>query len=492
MHLVVRFVHALLVFGLIFSSYMIQLTLVKLFADTDEKGERVVPDWVRARRKEIDRLNAKRLLRGMLELRGVYIKLGQVLSIMGGFLPRVYARELEQLQDAVPPHSFREVDEALERSLGKKSRELFRDFSREPIAAASLGQVHLAHLRDGTKVAVKVLYPGIREVIAVDMRIVALAIKVYRYWVPVAKIERVHDSLVDLLRRETDYLHEAACMRRMAQNFQGDPAIAVPSVIDELTTRDVLTMTFMEGIKITRVEELRRVGIDTSEVAVRLVQSFYKQLFVDRFFHADPHPGNFLVEPTGDGKHRLVILDFGAICEAKDGLINGMVDLLKGFFAQDDAAVIAGFRKMGFVAEGANDELLERTVRSYFGKLLKLQDRTAAALMKAKPAELEKLATPEATRDELQDLMRSVEYPEDWFYVERACVLMFWLAAQIDPHLDTLQVGFPYVMPLLVKRQLEEQAEAEAGAKATRAERESDPRNKRQGTPPSRAVATGR
>jgi hypothetical protein len=104
---------------------------------------------------------------------------------------------------------------------------------------------------------------------------------------------------------------------------------------------------------------------------------------------------------------------------------------------------------MGFVAPGGNDALIERTVRMYFGKLLKLEDLSGGALMRARPRDLTKLADPEVERGELQELMRSFDYPEDWFYVERACVLMFWLAAQIDPGLNTISVGFPYVMPLL-------------------------------------------
>jgi len=126
--------------------------------------------------------------------------------------------------------------------------------------------------------------------------------------------------------------------------------------------------------------------------------------------------------------------------------------------------VLKGFRAMGFVAEGGNDALLERTVKLYFSKLLKIQDRTPAALLRARPEQLEKLANPEVERGELQELMRSFEYPEDWFYVERACVLMFWLAAQIDPTLDTMAAGFPYVMPLLAQRAA--QAAAAEGAAA--------------------------
>lgn len=464
MFLAIRLVRALFAFSVIFVSYMLQLGLARVFSarvvEKDGFVTRVPPEWIKARRKRVDQKNARRLLRSMLKLRGVFIKLGQVLSIMGGFLPRVYSKELEQLQDQVPPHPYSDLVNALRKSFHKSPEELFRDIDEAPLAAASLGQVHVGHLRDGRKVAIKFLYPGIRGVIAVDMRVLSLAIRVYRWFLPIGKIERVHEQLVDLLRRETDYLHEAECMRRMAKNFEGDPSLAFPEPIAELTTKDVLTMSFMEGTKITKLADLRAAGVDPSDVAVKLVQSFYKMLFVDRYFHADPHPGNFLIEPKEGGGFRLVVLDFGAICVAGDGLIDGLIEVLQGAFTGDDALVVKGFRAMGFVAIGGNDALMERTVKMYFKKLLKLEDRSPSALLRATPEQIERLANPEVERGELQELMRSFEYPEDWFYVERACVLLFWLAAQIDPKLDTLQAGFPYVMPLLMQRAAEKAAAA--------------------------------
>jgi predicted unusual protein kinase regulating ubiquinone biosynthesis (AarF/ABC1/UbiB family) len=464
MALLVRLVRALWVFGLIFGGYFSQWLLVRMLRrfERDEHGKERerLPDWLRRRRKRLDSKNSKRLLRAMLRLRGVYIKLGQVLSIMGGFLPRVYGKELEQLQDSVPPQPYDHIAKTFERDFGKRPEQLYRDFQRVPLAAASLGQVHLAHLWDGTKVAVKVLYPGIRDIIAVDMRVIRLAMHVYQWFFPFGGITRVHDSLVDLLRRETDYEHEGRCMTRMAANFADDETILFPRVIDDLTTKDVLTMTFMEGFKITKFDEYDRHGIDREAVARKLVQCFYKQLLVDRFFHADPHPGNFLVQPgPSPDEPRIVVLDFGAISEVRDELVDGMIDILQGFLTEDSELALAGFRRMGFVGETGNKELLEKTVITYFQKLLKVKDRTAGALMRAKPQELERLADPEVERTELRELMKSFNYPEGWFYAERASVMMFWLVGQIAPDLDTLQVGFPYVMPLLLKRQSEAAAE---------------------------------
>jgi ubiquinone biosynthesis protein len=457
MSLFIRLVRAQLTFGIIFLSYLLQWALLKIFRrwqvdPATGREEEVVPGWLSRWQTRIDEKNSKRLLAGMLKLRGVYIKLGQVLSIMGGFLPPVYIKRLETLQDAVPPHPIDEIEEAFVQSLGARPEAFFERIDREPVAAASLGQVHVAYM-DGRKMAVKVLYPGIRDVVRTDMRVIKLMVRIYKWFVPVQNIEAVHESLVDLLRRETDYLHEAECMRRMSANFASDDHILFPEVIDQVTTRDVLTMTFMEGIKITRLDEIRERGVNLHKLAERLVKSFYKQVFVDRFFHADPHPGNFLVQPIeGSDDARIVVLDFGAISEVDDKTVFGMVDVLRGFFEQNDELVLQGIEDIGFVAEDGDRKLLEQTVKKYFQKLLKLEARTPKAFMSASQKELEAFADPGMERRELRTLMRSVHYPDGWFYVERASVMMFWLAGQIAPDLDQVQVGFPYVLPLLSER----------------------------------------
>jgi len=469
MNLLIRLIRALFLFGVIFADYMIQIGLGKLVRryekDADGNEIEIEPDWLVKRRTRVDERNAKRLLNGMLRLRGVYIKLGQVLSVMGGFLPDVYAKELEQLQDAVPPHPFDEIEEAFVESLGKRPQDCFRSIDATPLAAASLGQVHIAYLKDGTKVAVKVLYPGIRDVIRVDMRVIGLALRVYMRFVPVQNLESVHHALVDLLRRETDYEHEARCMETMAKQFEEEDDILFPSVFHEFTTKNVLTMTFMEGFKITNFDEYEKYGIDRTEVATRVTTCGYKQLFVHRFFHADPHPGNFLIQPGVDGgPPKLVILDFGAISEVEAHMVDGMVDVLRGMFEADDSLVLGGIETMGFVAPGADRVLLEKTVKTYFQKLLRIQDRTAGALIRADNKELRDLVDPEVARREIRGLMKSIRYPDNWFYCERAAIMLFWLVGRIDPELDTFAIGFPYVMPLLMERIATKAAEAERKA----------------------------
>ncbi len=439
----IRFIRALFLFSRIFASYLLMLGLSRVFG-----RKRMRERW-----KRVHRRNARRMYKGFVRLRGVYIKLGQVLSIMGSFLPRAYAEELEGLQDQVPPHPFDEVEATFVKHLGKRPREVFAEFNDKPLAAASLGQVHQARMHDGTRVAVKVLYPNVRKIIAVDLRVLRMAMKVYKWFVPMRALERVVDQLNDLLQRETNYIHEAACMTRAAKNFEGDADVLFPRPFPELTREGVLTMTFMDGIKISKREALLAAGADPDKVARKLVEVFYKQLFVDGFFHADPHPGNFLVQPppadAPDAQPRIVMLDFGAISEVRMNLVDGMLDILKGTFAKDDSLVIKGIETMGFIAIDGDRALLERTIKEYFQKLLGLDIKDFSRF---KAEDVERFAKPNLAREQLRELMKSVEYPEGWFFVERAVVILFGLSGQLAPTLNTIQVGFPYVMQLMASR----------------------------------------
>ncbi|HEX7478837.1 MAG TPA: AarF/UbiB family protein [Polyangiales bacterium] len=461
MSLAVRLLRALHVAARIFASYALQGALVRLLQRelpaSDREGPRhKLPAWLKRRGLGLHERNAERLLHSILRLQGVYVKLGQVLSIMGGFLPSAFRKKLETLQDAVPPRPFAQMQAQFVESLGRPTSECFAHIESTPIAAASLGQVHVAYLHDGRKVAVKILYPGIRELVRLDLRLLRWALRAYQRYLPVGNLEVVHTSLVDLLRRETDYVHEAQCMRRFADNFKDRPYVLCPEVIAELSTREVLTMTFMEGIKVSHVATLAQQGIAVEVVAQRLLECFFEQLFVHRFFHADPHPGNFLVRKGESAEDPLlVVLDFGAVSEAREDLVEGLVDVLVAYFGRDGQALLRGFTRMGFAAGGGDQTLLEETVLMYFERLLTVKQRTPAALMRARTGELRKLVDPNMELHRVRELARAFTYPEGWFYIERALVMTFWLCGEIYPEIDMLGAAFPYVMPKLAARQLQ-------------------------------------
>ena len=449
----IRLIRALRVFAVIFLSYMWQVSWARLWPKRYDS---------KARWRKINRRNARRMYHGFVNLRGVYIKLGQILSVMGTFLPREYTEELEGLQDDVPPQSYRKIRQTFIDSFGKPPSQVFTTFSEEPIAAASLGQVHQASNAAGERLAVKILYPNVATIIKIDLKVLGWALKVYRNFVPISQIERVHEQLSDMLARETDLANEARCIHRMAANFTNDHDVLFPKVYPELSSPTVMTMTFMDGVKITKKDALATLQLDPYDVATKLTKVFYKQLFIDRFFHADPHPGNFFVQRGPDGQVRIVVLDLGSATPLTDNLADGMFDILSGLMTRDDDLVVQGIDRMGFMAADGDRELLERTVRKYFEKLLNLN---ITDFGKIDPAVAQQLADPDMKRDELRELMKSIAYPEGWFYVERAAVIMFGLSATLAPKLNGIQVGFPYITQFVMERNAKRLSEAAAASR---------------------------
>jgi predicted unusual protein kinase regulating ubiquinone biosynthesis (AarF/ABC1/UbiB family) len=380
--------------------------------------------------------NARRLADGFARLRGVFIKMGQVLSVVGTFLPAAFGEALEALQDKVPPRPFSEIELRLREAFGNDPLARFGSFEREPLAAASLAQVHRATTHDGRAIAVKILYPGIELLIRRDLAVLRSLLPVIKRVVTVGRVERVFDALSAMLARETNYVHERANMARIREIFAKREDVIVPDVEDELTAAGVLSMSFEPGAKINDIEAETELGIDTAEVAKLLVECYFTMLLEHRVFHADPHPGNFLVRPGP----RLVILDYGAVEELTPALASGIQVVILGALTRNDDQILAGLEQMGFVAQGGDRELLKQVGREYLNVLasVKIQD-----FSRLDRQTVEKLSGYAQMRGRLREVMKSVEYPEGYFYVERTLALLFGLVAQLAP-----TVGLPgLVMP---------------------------------------------
>lgn len=414
-------------FWTIFVSYGATWLLSRL-----QSEERARPRWERAHAR-----NAARLAAGFMRFRGVYIKLGQVLSVMGGFLPRAYSEELSKLQDQVPPKPFDEVLGRLREALGDDPLSRFERFEETPIAAASLAQVHRARTRDGRDVAVKVLYPGIERLIRNDLGVLRTIAPVVKRIILVQRLERILEQMTSVLSRETDYANERRNIERMRTMFADRNDVAIPEVVDELTDAGVLTLSFEEGVKISEVDELEAAGIDTESVAKLLVECYFEMLFQDRVFHADPHPGNFLVRPGPE----LVILDYGAVEEVTDNLAEGMKGVVLGALSRDDMAILNGLERMGFVADGGDRELLKRVGKEYLSVLSKVRIEDFSSIDR-KTAE--QLSGYQHVRGRLREVMKSVEYPEGYFYVERTLVLLFGLVGKLAPRTGLPGLVGPY------------------------------------------------
>jgi ubiquinone biosynthesis protein len=424
---------AVMMFSRILALYLAFLGVRRLVG---RKRAKRIETWVHTR-------GARILHKGFLSLEGVYIKLGQFMSMLTGLLPDQYLDELQALQDAVPPRPYEAIKARIESELSKPIGEIFSEFDEEATASASLGQVHLGRLIDGREVAVKVQYPGIERVVRTDLGVVRLVARVVDLFLPELHYQNVYEDLKKTITRELDYENEGRNAEAIAKNFEDNPHIEFPSIYWEYTTSKVLCMERKRGIKILDVEAIEESGIRPIDVIEVLVQAYFKQLLVDGFYHADPHPGNFFVRKAPDGRPTIVFLDFGAVAEFPTEFKEGMRTVVYGYMLRDDKRVIEGMRQMGFEASGADEEVFEKAVRHYMDKLLHFAPEDFSQL---DLREFDIRKNLEEMEVSFRELARAFQVPRNWFYVERTLTLLLGLCARLDPKVDAFLYGFPYAV----------------------------------------------
>jgi ubiquinone biosynthesis protein len=295
-----------------------------------------------------------------------FIKLGQLLSTRSDILPAPYLEALARLQDRVEPFSFGEVEEIVSSELGVRLSKAFQDFDPAPIAAASLGQVHRAVLRNGRPVAVKVQRPGIRQVILDDLEAFAEAAAFVDRHTQVGRKLAFQDILEEFrktLLRELDYQREALNLVTLGRNLREYERLVVPQPVDDYTTSRVLTMDYVRGTKITDLSPLARLEMDGAALAEDLCKAYLDQILIDGFFHADPHPGNILV--TED--RRLALIDLGMVArvdpQTQERLLKLILAITEG--RGHEAAQVA--LQMGTRLEGADEDRYRRAVADLVG-----------------------------------------------------------------------------------------------------------------------------
>ena len=327
-------------------------TLVPIFAYIFSIGWDKITG--RLKKESQARFRAKQLTNLLVELGPAFVKAGQALSTRPDIIPVVLLEELSQLQDQLPGFDGNKAMELIEEDLNQKIEDIFLSINKKPISAASLGQVHKAVLKNEEIVAVKVQRPGLREQITLDLYIV----RNIAYWLKnnVGLIRSDLVAIIDELGKrvfeEMDYLNEADNAEKFRTMHQYNSKIAVPKIYKEITSRRVLTMEWIDGTKLTNIENVKKLGIDPDEMIEIGVQCSLEQLLEHGFFHADPHPGNLLALKDG----RLCYLDFGMMSEvskdSRSGLIQAVVHLVNKNFEK----LSQDFVKFGFLSEEVNLE----------------------------------------------------------------------------------------------------------------------------------------
>ena len=320
----------------------------------------------------------EKLAKDLEELGPTFIKLGQLLSTRSDLLPAPYLDALARLQDKVEPFSFAEVEEIVSSELGVRLSKAFEEFESEPLAAASLGQVHRARMRDGRQVAVKVQRPGIQKVILEDLEAFEQIAGVVDRHTDVGRrfaFKDILDEFRKTLLRELDYRREAQNLTLLAANLKAYDRLVIPQPIDDYTTSRVLTMDYVKGTKITDLSPLARIDVDGRALAEDLCRAYLDQILVDGFFHADPHPGNLLV--TDDG--RLALLDLGMVARLEPVMQERLLKLLLAVTegrGQEAAQLTA---QIGTTLEDYDEDRYRRQVADLVGSYQNVQGKNIQA-----------------------------------------------------------------------------------------------------------------
>lgn len=389
------------------------------------------------------------------DLGGLVIKAGQFLSARIDVLPVEITRELEGLQDEVAPEPFESVVAQIEQQLGLPLTVAFEEFANEPIAAASLGQAYRARLSAGlagdlgfAEVIVKVLRPGIDDVVAVDLK----AIRKVGSWLSrIRLVNRRADApaLVEEFAftclQEIDYRVEAQHLERFAADFSGDPWVATPTVIWERSARKVLTLSNVAAIKISDVSALEAAGIDSNQVAAELARVTFQQMFVTGFFHADPHPGNIFVTPQGFGSavpFTLTFIDFGMMGEVSEVLKQDLQTLLFALVARDARGYVMAIQRLGVLLPTADTVQLERAVSALFDRFAGLG---VADLTKTDPRELRDFAI------KFNEILRTLPFqmPENFLLLFRSISLISGVTSALNRDFNMWDAVDPFARTLL-------------------------------------------
>ncbi len=375
------------------------------------------------------------------ELGPTFVKFGQILSNRPDLLPADLIKELEKLQDGVPPIPGKMAIEVLEKELGKTTSELFSLFDQEAFASASMAQVHKGVLKTGEKIVVKIQRPGIQAIIESDIKVMYYLADLFSKRIPSLKsfdpiglVRNFEDSII----KELDFVHESVNIQRFHNNFSKDEKdeghIHSPKIHPTLTTSKVLTMEFIEGIKISDITKLKQNGYDTELIAKRLAHSYFKQIFNYGFFHADPHPGNLLVLP----ENVICYLDYG----------------MMGSIMRKDLEAIGGM----FMAVNSKD--VKRIIKS----LLQLSDTSIIRNYRELENDVDEFVQNYAFKDlhqneistimlELKDIIikHGLKVPTHFFLLIRSVVTMEGVIRQLDPNIDLTKMMKPYLIKLIAK-----------------------------------------
>lgn len=394
---------------------------------TSWRSKRLSEDEAQRRLSARHRQSAQLILETATDLKGMLIKVGQILGARADVVPEEYVEVLSQLHDSVRPRPYDVMRGVIESELGQPIQAVFAELDTTPIAAASLAQVYRGRLHDGRDVAIKVQYPEIEEVVQTDLQNIRLIARVASRVLRDFDFMPIVDELTATIPLELDFINEGHNAEASARNFAASDNIIIPNIYWEHTTKRLLIMEFLEGIKITDMAAMDAAGIDRQEVARLVMGSYFRQIFAHGFFHADPHPGNLFVRPGP----QLIIVDYGLAKELPPEFFQSFTQLTSALIGRDLEALVRSLRALGFRTKHADEgglEAMGESMVSWFARNGELnQDRQLMAEF----------------QDKMMRIFREnpiVRVPGDFVFISRVMGLLGGLSAQLGSDLNLLDV----------------------------------------------------
>ena len=378
-----------------------------------------------------------RLRRTLEKLGPTFIKFGQLLSVRPDLVPREYAKELEKLQDHVPPFPFKQVKEILEKDFGRKLSDIFGSFEKNPIAAASISQVHRAVLKTGEEVAVKIQRPDVKKIMETDIEIMEYIAHVAENNMEDMKKFRpvkIIDEFKEWTEKELDFKLEARNAKRFYQNFKNSKTVHIPKVYDEMTSERVLTLEFIDGIELHDVEQIKKRKLNFNRIIKNGFDSIMTQVFVHGIFHADPHPGNILVM----NDNSIAFVDFGIVGYFDENLKNKCIDIFYGIVEQDADVIMQTLAGMGMDSDTDYEEL-----RSDIGIIIQPLQNSSVNQIKISKVIEEILEI---------GLHHKIKIPASFVLFGKTIVTLEGVALEYDPDFRLAETSKPFIESLIRKR----------------------------------------
>ncbi|GER94375.1 hypothetical protein A45J_2136 [hot springs metagenome] len=384
----------------------------------------------------------ERLRMAFAELGPTFIKLAQILSSRPDLITTQFADEFKKLQDEVPPFSAVEAKRIIQEDIKLPVDRIFRYFDDVPIAAASIAQVHRAELIDGSQVVAKIQRPNIRDQIESDINILTTIARLLDKYVPESRFFNpigIVEEFSKTVRKEMDFVEEARNCCRFRKNFEHNLDVYIPKIYAEFVTERVIVMEMVEGVRIDNITAIEEMGLDRKGIAKIGVDAYFKQILEDGFFHADPHPGNILVMPTG----MIAFLDFGVVGRVSDELKETMADTFLALIHRDFDRLIDQYIELGIVPEHVDIDAFRKDFKADLRDLL--EPLYGLTLQEINFAQYLDTITHLAIKHNLK-------IPSDLLLINKAMLILENIGLQLDPDFNFIAAAEPYATRIIRKR----------------------------------------